>query len=224
MMRTGMEAVMFGKQWMLIAAVGPLSLIGCDRFKQSSATREESSQAATTAPAPIAGSVPTTVPGDETRSLSVIEENVSRSYDFPRARIHIDRDEKTAVLYSDEPKGAADPASPGNSYYLSIPLTDEFVQKLDGYRWQYKSPTIEHVDSLDGLFLEGQRYQVQPAEMLVEFHGDGPLVHVTIDGRFLKFDASKNEESGTVVQVKGIVSAVVDPNDTIISPASPASQ
>jgi len=213
---------MVGKHWMWIAAVAGPMLIGCDRFKDSAAkTDAGESQGATTATTPASQtttgahpgtqSSPATQPTDEpTRSLSISDGSISKSYDFPRARIRIDRDEKTAVVYSDDPKTAITPAHAGNSYYLVIPLTDESIQKLDGYQWHFKSPTSEHQESAGGVFLEGQRYHLQPSEVVAEFHGEGPIIHIGLDGDFFKFDTAEDASQGTLVHVKGMLSARVD--------------
>ena len=69
------------------------------------------------------------------------------SFDFPRAKLRIDRDQKTAILYSDDPKTAIDSKYKGNGYYLIVQLTDDVLQHLNGYQWHFKAPSSEYQGS-----------------------------------------------------------------------------
>ena len=220
---------MIGKRSIATAAVGLFLLAGCDDKSKSSSTSTTQQNGSTpdsltttqpkeTRPAMpvaahIAADAPATRPSEPPHSTFFVADGRTTqplAYNFPRARLHIDREEKTAVLYSDDPKNAIDAKYVGNGYYMVIHLTDEVLQHLDGYQWHFKAASSEHQDSADGIFLEGQRYHLQPSEMVVTFTGESPLVNVLVEGTFYEFDMSQSTHEGMLVEVKGWVSAFVD--------------
>ena len=134
-------------------------------------------------------------------------------YEFPRARLHLNPSDNTAILYSDDPKAAIKPGYSGNSYYMVIPLNKDQPQKLDDYQWQFRSASIdEHQDTNEGIFLEGQRFHLAPSDVTIAFQGEGPSVKVAVIGTFAKFDngAKEVDRMGVPVGVKGIIEAIVD--------------
>lgn len=217
---------MNNRRWVLAAAVTGLLLAGCDRTEQSSttgpATQPSQKQqvasttdvAATTADPGKAD--PATKPAalPEISTLLIRETDASDDpgilYEFPRARLHINREDKTVVLYTDDPKTAIDPGYSGNSYYLAIPLEGDESLKLDGYHWQFRASGSEHQDSTDGIFRNGQRYHYQPSDVTIWFRGEGPTVQVAVIGDFLKFDTQQSNHVGVLVHVNGVVPAKLD--------------
>lgn len=210
-------------RWLITTASMGLLLIGCDR--QSARTGQSrprdvsvavvpQTQPSAPATAPNAGALPpATHPAAAqpvVARLDISENYVVHAFEFPRARLHIDKDQKTAVLYSDDPKNAIDANYSGNSFYLVVPLDDEALEKLDGYVWRFKSGTSEARDSADGIFLDGQHFHLQPSDIIVAFRAKGRDMQVGISGNFFKFDTSDRVRVGTLVSVKGIVDATVD--------------
>ncbi|MDB5291603.1 MAG: hypothetical protein JWL69_2844 [Phycisphaerales bacterium] len=213
---------MIDKRWVLSAVVAGLAIVGCDQGDQSAksvpATQPSqtpqvaSSDDPATATAPKAD--PTTKPALPEISTLAVKETGSPDdpgilYEFPRARLHINREDKTATLYTDDPKTAINPSYSGNSYYLVIPLEGDDSQ-LDGYQWHFRAVGSTHLDSTDGIFRNGQRYHYQPTDITVAFKGSGPTISVAVVGEFSKFDLQQSSEVSVPVMVRGIVSATVD--------------
>ncbi|MDB5329665.1 MAG: hypothetical protein JWP03_816 [Phycisphaerales bacterium] len=218
---------MNSRRWVLAAAVSSLLLAGCDEPKQSTstapATQPSQVQQVAVAPDLAKGTTapakadPTTKPAPlpEISTLLVRETGAADDpgilYEFPRARLHINREDKTAVLYTDDPKTAINRDYSGNSYYLVIPLEGEDA-KLDGYQWHFRAAGSEHQDSTDGLFRGGQRFHYQPSDVTIAFQGDGPTLKVAVIGEFSRFDMQQQQDAhvGVPVFVRGIVSATID--------------
>ncbi|HZL38480.1 MAG TPA: hypothetical protein VFC78_24435 [Tepidisphaeraceae bacterium] len=213
---------MNNRRWLVAAGSAILLLAGCDRSdtpaKQSSSTDKAVTVAPQTQPAqfaqagPIANAPATQPAATQPRksSLEIVENYVVRAYEFPRARLHINRGDKTAVLYSDDPRNAIEPGYSGNSFYLVVPLDDAALERLNGYAWQFKSTSSEHHDSADGVFLDGQHFHLQPSNIIVAFRGEGPKLEVGLNGSFFKFDSTDTSRPGNLVNLNGILSASVD--------------
>ncbi|HET6247786.1 MAG TPA: hypothetical protein VFE47_08820 [Tepidisphaeraceae bacterium] len=219
---------MIGKRIAIAAAIGLLVLAGCDDRSKSSARSNQTAvpsipQPSSTLPDPkppmavaahIPAATPATKPAEPPHSSLNLSDSRSPqplAFNFPPARLHIDRETKTAVLYSDDPKNAIESNYAGNSYYMVIKLGDDFADQLGGYQWHYRAISDEHEDSTNGIFLEGQRYYLQPTDMTVTFTGNAPVMTVMLSGTFSEFDMAHNSREGMTVHVNGIVSAVVDP-------------
>lgn len=215
---------MNSRRWVLAAAVSSLLLAGCDEPKQSSATApatqpsqvQQVANSADYAKPAVPEADPTTKPAPlpEISTLLVKETSASDDlgllYQFPRARLHINREDKTVVLYTDDPKTGIDTGYSGNSYYLAIPLEGEEMVKLDGYYWKFRAAGSEHRESADGIFCSGQRYHFQPVTLEVWLKGEGPTMQVAVIGDFMKFDTQQNNQPGALVHINGVVSAKVD--------------
>jgi hypothetical protein len=215
---------MKGKSFLSASVVGILLLAGCDdrpksNVKTSQPPAASSAQVASaTEPKPVEPSAtqtkpPATQPAETPHSTFQIQDartGQTMAFDFPLARLHIDRDAKKAVLYSDDPKNAIDSKYTGNGYYLEIPLTDDSLQMLNGYQWHYKAASSEHQDSTDGIFLKGQRYHLQPSDVTVTFTGASPMVIVNVQGSFYQFDMNQSTLEGKLMKVQGSVNATVD--------------
>jgi hypothetical protein len=220
---------MISKRVASVAVVGLFLLGGCDdRVKTSATSSTHAADAAPRsvvvlpatdpAPAVIAAAHsgvddPATKPAEPPHSTFFMADGRASqpvAFNFPRARLHIDREQKTAVLYSDDPKNAIDAKYVGNGYYIVVPLTDDALEHLDHYQWHFKAVSSDHQDSADGIFLEGQRWHLQPQDIVVTFAGEAPLVNVTVEGMFSEFDMTQNTLEGKLVPVKGNFSALVD--------------
>ncbi|HZK81081.1 MAG TPA: hypothetical protein VFC46_08445 [Humisphaera sp.] len=219
---------MIRNRWLLSAALCASLLVGCADPKESTKSDSSTDPAvatATTQPTPSidAGVAPTvavkpaTTQPVATSTFRIFDrgtpDDAGMLYEFPRARIHINQSDNTAVLYSDDPKSAIKTTYGGNSYYMVIPLDKDQPLKLDGYQWQYKAASVDdHRDSADGIFMDGQRYHLQPSDVTVAFQGKGSEMKVAVIGQFTKFDTMSNQADhiGCLVFMKGIVVAKVD--------------
>ena len=89
---------------------------------------------------------------------------------------------------SDDPKSAIDEDYHGNSFYLEMPLDVSDPKDLSSYVYRYEAPTSERTDSPNGIFLDGNRLQLQPSQMQVRFEGDETSMGVMLSGTFLQFE------------------------------------
>jgi hypothetical protein len=215
---------MIRNRWTWSAALCLSLLGGCDDSKQASTTPDPTTQPTdpATPPQPTVAQATGTTAAKPAATQAVITtfrvferstpDDIGVLHDFPGARLHINTSDNTAVLYSDDPKAAIKPTYSGNSFYLVIPLDKDEPLKLDGYQWQFKTATTgDHQDSTDGIFIDGQRYHLQPADVTVAFQGKGPEIKVAVVGHFTKFDTMANGgDKGCPVYLKGIVVAKMD--------------
>jgi hypothetical protein len=111
-------------------------------------------------------------------------------YEFPPALLQLrQHDQKLdAVLLSDDPKDAISENYQGNSYYLQIPAQAADVKELCSSPWRFTEATGERSDSPDGIFLNGNRIQLQPADVSVRVEGEAPSMIVYLSGNFHAFD------------------------------------
>ncbi|HEX3357887.1 MAG TPA: hypothetical protein VHS31_13025 [Tepidisphaeraceae bacterium] len=180
-----------------IAVICCAMLMGCEEPRHTSPAASQRTSPTTQPTAPILADAATTTPVNTPPVQPVIAETVFQVdgvlYHFPRARVHLDQNANTAVLYSDDPKSAIEPGYVGNSFYLVIPLDKAKPLQLDHYQWDYRSGSgSERRDSTDGIFLNGQRYHLQPQDVHVAFLGNGPAVKFWLWGQFEKFDAAQS--------------------------------
>lgn len=212
-----------GRKIILTAALG-LLLAGCDDPSSTTgpatpATQPSQAAAPATQPARTTTGehLPTARPAAFVSSFRIFEHQTPNDfgmlYEFPHARLHLKRDENSVVLYTDDPGTAIKPSYSGNSYYLVVPLSKSDPEKLDGYIWHYQAPSIdEHPDSGEGVFLDGQRYHLQPSDVTIAFKGAGRQLKVAVIGQFVKFDTAANQSlhAGYPVLLKGTIDATVD--------------
>lgn len=214
-------------RWMVATSVAAVILTGCDRLKQSTQSPDSASgqtgeptpsnppSRATTGAAAVEETIATTFPA-ALRSLTVTQADDSVEYEFPSAHLHIDRRHREVFLYSKDPDNVEEPYS-GNSYYLPLMTEnfDEFVSRfdahqLDKFEMRFKPSSGDFDDAaLDGIYL-APRYRLQASSGTVRFSGSGPVLHVAIEGRFLKFDTDENSPDATSATVGGTLMAVVD--------------
>ncbi|MGB7158901.1 MAG: hypothetical protein WBD40_12585 [Tepidisphaeraceae bacterium] len=187
------------RRWAGVLLTVAALLGGCDRADQD--TPGNTGTRPTTNSTYDGDDVPTTSPTTTTspattqaaESLINIDGNLVL---FPPARVRFDEADGKLVarLFSDDPKGAAlDANYDGNSFYLQIELDAADPKELNGMAMNYRAPSSERDDSPYGIFLEGRRWVLQPAEVRVAFEGSGTTsIEVQLNGTFLIFD-SENE-------------------------------
>jgi hypothetical protein len=179
-------------------------LASCDRSSQTTSppsTAPAHVTSASSAAAATTQSVAAPVP-------AVIMINQQR-YVFPPAIVQLrHRDQKLdAVLLSDDPKEAIKPNYHGNSFYIQIPAQATDVKDLSSAPWRYTAPSSERSDSPDGIFLDGNRLQLQPADMSVRIEGEGPALTVYLSGNFQIFDTHDERSEPKLVPVTATLTA-----------------
>jgi len=75
--------------------------------------------------------------------------------------------------------------------------------------WTYKVPDHQAADSPDGIFLNGARRQLEPAEVRVAFERRGDQVVANLSGRFLVMEERDPGAPPRSVQVSGALDALV---------------
>jgi hypothetical protein len=132
-------------------------------------------------------------------------------YEFPPALLQLrHRDQKLdAILLSDDPKDAISESYHGNSFYLQIPAQATDVKDLSSAPWRYTAPSSDRSDSPDGIFLDGNRLQLQPSDMSVRIEGEGPTMTVFLAGNFQAFDTHDDKAPVRLVPVAATLSVRV---------------
>ena len=199
---------MLRTRWLAAALVASGLALGCDDGGKSAspaggaATQPVSTQPAATQPSTQESASHLTIDG--------------RLVQFPPARLRVTKvgDQVTARLYTNDPKAALADDYTGNGYDIVMKL-DDIADPAEIYNafWQYKVATKDFSDSPYGIFLEGIKYQLQPADVTARFLGDALLVRVQLKGQFLQFDQSNVSAQPRQVYVEGFLLANVEHKD-----------
>lgn len=203
---------MFRHRWLILPVIAASFAVGCDDRGQT----PSSPAGPTTAPTTQMGNAqgPTTGPTSQPAVSHLTLDG--KLYSFPPARMRVSRDNGHIIarLYSADPKAALSDDYKGNGYDLVMRL-DDITEPTEVYTsvWQYKAPSREYQDNLHGIFLEGIKYQLQPADVTAKFLGDMLLVRVDVEGQFLQFDQAETNAPPKVVYVKGSLLAPVEYKD-----------
>ncbi len=192
----------------LLANFG-ICAVGCDdapKATKVTVTTTTTQPAATTQP--MALSVATTEPAvvDALPSKSFLMIN-DRRVEFPRARLRVRQTQPRlmVMLFSDDPNTAIDDNYQGNSYYFELALNCNDPHQLATLMWNYHASSSDHVDSVNGLFLEGGKTHLQPVDAHVQFVPMGGRWVVTLSGDFLQF----NPKDSTVAALPKFVNGAV---------------
>jgi hypothetical protein len=154
----------------------------------------------------------TTRPAKAASELTLDDGVTQRTVEFPPARIRVSKhgDTVTALLYSDDPKAAINDDYTGNSYYLEMPLEIREPVQIVSAEWHYRVDSNEYMDSPYGIFLQGMKVKLQPADVVVHFNGDMMFLRVQIEGKFLAYNTSNPGQVGQPVMIKGSLLAAVE--------------
>jgi hypothetical protein len=193
-----------------LAVVISALVLGCEKHEptpapsNSPAATPPTSQPATTAPATTQLS----------QSSLLID---GRVFTFPPAKLRVSKSNGHVVarLNTIDPKAALADDYKGNGFDLVMKL-DDIAEPAEIYTsvWQHNAPqSNDFVDSPYGIFLEGIRYQLQPADVSARFSGDILLVRIDLRGKFLQFDQSEPRTPGKPVYVEGRLLAPVEYKD-----------
>jgi len=195
-------------RWVAAALLVSGLAVGCDDGgKSATPVGGAAAQPAATQPA---STQPTT---QESASHLMID---GRLVQFPPARLRVTKvgDQVTARLYTNDPKAALADDYTGNGYDIVMKL-DDIADPAEIYNafWQYKVASRDFSDSPYGIFLEGIKFQLQPADTTARFLGDALLVRVQLKGQFLQFDQSNVSAAPKQVYVEGFLLANVESKD-----------
>jgi len=133
---------------------------------------------------------------------------------FPRARLKLTgkgEDRIVAMLYSDDPKEAINKAWQGDRYYFRMPMRVLEAAQLDDAPFRMSVPFEGADETSTGVFLQGDRYHLEPIDLIVRFESEGSQVKVFIGGLFKQFDTHDVTAEPKWYHIQGIVQATVDP-------------
>ena len=187
-----------------IAAAVCVSLLGCGKHSDSSATSDSNPPTATTTVAANPTSAPSSQPA---ASLEIDGKPVA----FPPAKLVITKKAGglEAILCSDDPPNAIDPGYTGNSFMIEMKLDVDDPADLPTAVWEYKTEKQSPRDSTTGIFLNGARRQMQPSDVRITFEKQGDRMVAMVNGKFLLFDTQDVAAPVQVVDVKGKLDAAV---------------
>jgi len=173
-------------------------LAGCDRGGSTSAPP------AAAAPIATATTQPTTLP-------AAVLNIDGKPTQFPSAKLVLIKKTGSinAILCSDDPPTAIESTYVGNSFMLDMKLDIENPQDLPSAVWQFKATNREPHNSTNGIFLNGARRQMQPADVKVTFEKQGDQVVASLSGQFLQLDSHDAAAEPKTVDVNGRLNAVV---------------
>jgi len=174
---------MFLPRWIGILLLVSL-LAACDKPKgqaRYAVTTTTTRPAASGDPSAAPAALPTSRPVSSTLLIG------DKVVTFPRARVLLQdtQPEVALLLFSDDPREALDPNYAGNRYYLQIKLDIDDIGNLAAADWHFKAASMERADSPNGIFLDGDRQQLQPYDVSIVFNQVGPQIGVTLSGQFL---------------------------------------
>jgi hypothetical protein len=187
-----MDALWRKIRW--LAAISCIHLIvGCSPPGGSSDPDAEDSP--TTEPAEPVMPIVTTAPA--TRSAEPVTMTIDdQLYEFPSARLILENfdHQLIATLFTNDPPNAGELDYAGHGFRMEFPLEVPAGQTLAGANWEFDSPNMEWVDTIDGISLHGGRELLQPFVVRIEFLDSVSPVQVKIDGTFLLFREAPNAE------------------------------
>ena len=208
---------MFRACWLIVFTLGACWTFGCDSGAPTAKSKTSPSPAtepATTQP-DLSSAAPTTEPATQPATLSQLTID-GKLYSFPSPRLRVVKagNKVLATLYTNDPKAAINDDYKGNRYYLLLHLDDiHEPQQVYTSVWQFKARSREYVDSNSGIFLEGDKYQLEPFDATARFIGDMLMVRVELQGEFLQFDQTDPAVQPRSVFVKGFLLAPVEYKD-----------
>jgi len=186
---------MLSRRWIACVLVGAMVLSGCRKSKGkppyavTTTTTRQAAEGAEEPPGVVAATQAATRPASS--SLMIGE----RLLTFPRARLFVqDRGPSLVLLLvSDDPRDALSATYSGNRYYLEIKLDIDDVANLATTDWYYKAGSMDRADSPNGIFLEGDRKQLQPHDVSIIFNRAGSQMAMAVSGQFLLFHTRPEE-------------------------------
>lgn len=192
-------------RWAAIFMMGAALAAGCDRSpaRRSGGGRPGASREPQTMPAlsPLA-----TRPAPSSLAIA------GREAVFPPARIVVlhEQPHLDLLVVSDDPRDALHPSYRGNRYYLSLRVENATLASLVQVEWRARAPSMERRDVPDGIFLDGNRRQLQPYDVRFGLEKQGEELVVAIEGQFTMFDNEQTMSLPQLVPVEGVLRAAVE--------------
>ena len=136
----------------------------------------------------IAATLPATRPAG-----SVIFLDASAA-EFPSCKLVLpDKAGSPVLLMSDDPPEAINENYAGNSFYFELPLDVKSMDELAGMAYPYRAASAERMETLNGIFLNGNRKQLQPYDYSLTFSKEDDVDVVLLRGTFLQFDSPDDQ-------------------------------
>ena len=195
---------MFWQRRLAVFALASLCMVGCDRREQA-----KSSVTTTIRPGDGAKVEPTTSPA--TRPAVSVLQIGDEFKEFPKARLVLRQTAPTIglILFSDDPREAILPGYRGNRYYLEIDLNITDLAQLATADWTYRAASMERVETLNGIFLDGDHRHLQPYEVNIAFSARGSEVVMMLAGQFTQYH-QRDAAPPTPVMVRGMVAVELE--------------
>jgi hypothetical protein len=184
-------------------------LLGCDRSQTAGPATQPSGNPQTSAAKIPPATAPATGPVARAPSIVLLDQ---KPLTFPPAIVQLrTRDgQMMAILMSDDPKDAIDDNYHGNSFYIEMPLDITDQKDLANYVYRYTAPSTDRTDSPNGIFLDGNRIQLEPSRIQVGFTaGEDGSMAVMLSGDFQRFETRDDNASPNVVHVMAKLDALV---------------
>jgi hypothetical protein len=181
-----------------------VALLGCDKPQ----ARKPIVLAPTTHKAPIATApvvqTPATSPASTqaARKTSVIQIGQMVA-EFPEAKLIVrkDGDKLSAVIRSNDPLEVINPTYQGNRYYFEMTLDSiSDIKDIAQADFVYKAASADPQETLNGIFLYGDRQHLRPYDIRVVFIRQGDHLIADLRGSFI-------DNSGQAVPVMAQLAA-----------------
>jgi hypothetical protein len=186
---------------------------GCDKGSSSNSSSTSSPPVAVnvapaTEPVDATSALPATAPA--TQPMATLDIN-GKAVEFPQAKLVVTKKSGglNAILCSDDPPNAIQSNYTGNSFMIEMKLDIDDPADLPTAVWEFKTDKREPQDSTTGIFLNGSKHQMQPADVRVTFAKDGDHIVASVAGKFLLFDSTDVSAPVQLVDVKGKLNAAV---------------
>lgn len=157
--------------------------------------------------APVTPDLPPVKPTSRptTSTLAIGE----KEYKFPAARVVVQQTdpELSLLLFSDEPRATLAKDYAGNRYHLEMNLAVPDLSTFTSAEYTQKAASMAVVESPFGIFIDGDKRQLQPHDfrVLILKHGEDVTLHV--QGQFLSFDPRNDREPPVLTRVEGVLNA-----------------
>jgi hypothetical protein len=136
---------------------------------------------------------------------------------FPPARLRLKQrdDGLSGLLFSDDPKEAALSKDwAGHRFYFQFNLqqTPDFAN-VDGAEWWYQASAAEREESPNGVYLRGDRYHLEPTNVVIRLEGKLPNLTLRIAGHFNQYDTTDPTAKPVPVKIVGVLLPRVETKD-----------
>jgi hypothetical protein len=144
------------------------------------------------------------------------ESALGAAHAFPPARLRLAQrdDGVTGLLFSDDPKEAAlSKGWTGDRFYFQFPLQAADFSNVDGAEWWHQASAAEREESPNGVYLRGDRYHLEPTNVIIRLDGRPPNVTLRIAGQFTQYDTMDSNAKPVPVMVRGVLLPRVEIKD-----------